>query len=112
MPATTKLRKRPELSMVTESLKQPQTDLREIATDVVKRAMAAGASAAEAVVREGSEFSTMVRLGQVETLKEAGSRALGLRVFIGAAGGQRAANTYTSDFSREGVERLVFGALQ
>src|SRR3954467_1352174 len=92
--------------MKTES--QSATDLREIATDVVRRAMAAGASAAEAVVREGSEFSTLVRLGQVETLKEAGSRALGLRVFIG----QRAANTYTSDFSREGVERLVSSAVQ
>ena len=85
-----------------------QTDLREIATDVVRRAMAAGATAAESVVREGSEFSTTVRLGQVETLKEAGGRALGLRVFIG----QCAANTYTSDFSREGIEHLVSGAIQ
>src|ERR1700694_4522307 len=87
---------------------QQKVELREIATDVVKRAMAAGATSAESVVREGNEFSTMVRLGQVETLKEAGSRALGLRVFIG----QRAANTYTSDFSREGVERLVSSAVQ
>src|SRR3954467_12447108 len=84
------------------------TDLRSIATDVVKRAMAAGATAAESVVREGSEFSTLVRLGQVETLKEAGARALGLRVFMG----QRAANTYTSDFSSAGIEHLVSGAMQ
>ncbi len=94
--------------MATDSGIKSETDLREIAADVVKRAMAAGASAAEAVVREGSEFSTMVRLGQVETLKEAGARALGLRVFIG----QRAANTYTSDFSRQGIEHLVSGAIQ
>ena len=58
---------------------------------------------AEAVARDGSEFSTVVRLGQVETLKESGSRALGLRVFMG----QRAANTYTSDFSREGQQIFV-----
>ena len=82
-------------------------DLREIAADVIQRALAGGATAAEAVVREGSEFSTVVRLGEVETLKEAGSRALGLRVFRG----QRSASTYTNDFSREGVERLVSGAL-
>src|SRR6185312_9663599 len=92
----------------SKTSEQQTTDLREIATEVVKRATAAGATAAEAVVREGSEFSTMVRLGQVETLKEAGARALGLRVFIG----QRAANTYTSDFSREGIEHLVSGAVQ
>src|SRR5215831_21098847 len=88
-------------------LTPPETDLREIATDVVARAMKAGATAADVVVREGSEFSTLVRLGQVETLKESGSRALGLRVFMG----QRAASTYSSDFSQEGIERLVKGAL-
>jgi PmbA protein len=93
---------------ISKTSEQQATDLREIATEVVKRATAAGATAAEAVVREGSEFSTMVRLGQVETLKEAGARALGLRVFIG----QRAANAYTSDFSREGIEHLVSGAVQ
>ena len=90
-----------------QSNENSKIDLREIAADVIQRAMGGGATAAEAVVREGSEFSTVVRLGEVETLKEAGSRALGLRVFRG----QRAASTYTNDFSREGVERLVSGAL-
>jgi len=51
---------------------KPQTDLREVAQDIVSRAMKGGASAAECVVREGDEFSTLVRLGQVETLKESG----------------------------------------
>lgn len=82
------------------------TDLRELAADVVRRAMATGATAAEAVVQEGDEFSTVVRLGEVETLKEAGSRALGVRVFFG----QRTASTYTSDFSLDGIERLVSSA--
>ncbi len=45
----------------------------------------AGATAAECVVREGDEFSTLVRLGQVETLKESGSKAIGVRVFNGKA---------------------------
>ncbi len=85
-----------------------ETDLRDIATDVVARAMTAGATAADAVVREGTEFSTVVRLGQVETLKESGSRGLGLRVFLG----QRTASTYSSDFTREGIERLIQGALE
>ena len=64
------------------------SDLREIAQDIVRRAMAGGATAAECVVREGDEFSTLVRLGQVETLKESGSKSIGVRVFLWAARGQ------------------------
>jgi PmbA protein len=84
-----------------------ETDLREVAQDLVRRAMAGGATSAEAVVREGDEFSTLVRLGQVETLKESGSRAVGVRVFFG----QRAASTYSSDFSRAGLDRMLTSAL-
>jgi PmbA protein len=85
-----------------------ETDLRELAQDIVRRAMAGGATAAECVVREGDEFSTLVRLGQVETLKESGSKAIGVRVF----NGKRAASTYSSDFSREGLDRMVKSALE
>ena len=85
-----------------------ETDLRSIATEVVGRAMKAGATAADAIAREDTEFSTVVRLGQVETLKESGSRGLGLRVFLG----RRAASTYSSDFTREGIERMVEGAIE
>src|SRR5258708_16698012 len=83
-------------------------DLREIATDVVARALKAGATGAEAVARESSEFSTTVRLGQVETLQEADSRGMGLRAYSGQVTG----SSYTSDFSEEGVERLVSGAIE
>jgi PmbA protein len=84
------------------------TDLKELASDIVARAMKGGASAAECVVREGDEFSTLVRLGQVETLKESGSRSIGVRVFFG----QRAANTHSSDFSRDGLDRMLKSALE
>ena len=83
-------------------------DLKELAQDLVRRAMAGGASAAECVIREGDEFSTLVRLGQVETLKEAGSRAVGVRVFRG----KRSANTYSSDFTRDGLDRMLSSALE
>jgi PmbA protein len=86
----------------------PQVDLRQLASDVVKRATQLGATAAECVARDGSEFSTVVRLGEVETLKESGSKALGVRVFVG----QRTANTSTSDLSREGVEQMVRSAIE
>src|SRR2546427_10980919 len=85
-----------------------ETDLRELAQDIVHRAINGGATAAECVVREGDEFSTLVRLGQVETLKESGSKAIGVRVF----NGKRAASTYSSDFSREGLDRMLKSALE
>jgi PmbA protein len=91
-----------------ETSEKSATDLQSYATDVIRRAMQGGASAAECVVREGDEFSTVVRLGQVETLKEAGSRSIGVRVFFG----QRAASTYSSDFSPAGIERMLKSALE
>ena len=82
-------------------------DLESLAADVVALAVKAGASDAEAVVREGDEFSVNVRMGQVETLKESGSRGLGLRVFLGT----RSASTSTSDLTPEGIRQLVDGAM-
>jgi PmbA protein len=84
-----------------------KTDLKQIASEVLDRALNAGATDAEAVAYEGEEFSTLVRLGQVDTLKESGSRAIGLRVFFGL----RAASTSSSDLSREGLDKLVEGAV-
>src|SRR5580700_8143091 len=84
-----------------------EVDLRELAQQIVGRVMSGGATAAECVIREGDEFSTVVRLGQVETLKESGSKAIGVRVF----NGKRAASTYSSDFSRAGLDRMLNSAL-
>ena len=82
-------------------------DLESLTADVVALAIEAGASDAEAVVREGDEFSVTVRMGEVETLKESGSRGLGLRVFLG----KHSASTSTSDFTPEGIRQLVEGAM-
>ncbi len=92
----------------TEEQKKSASNIdQEFVTDIVTKALRAGASDAEAVFAEGDEFETLVRLGQVEQLKEAGSRALGLRVFHG----HRTASTSTSDLSPEGIEQLVSGAM-
>lgn len=82
-------------------------DLESLAADVVARAMKAGASDAEAVVREGDEFSVTVRMGQVEKLTESGSRGLGLRVFLG----KRSASASTNDLTPDGIRQLVEGAV-
>jgi PmbA protein len=82
-------------------------ELKEAAVDVVRQATQGGATAAEAVASEGNEFSTVVRLGEVETLKESGARSIGVRVFLG----KRTASTYSSDFSPEGLKQMVDSAL-
>jgi len=79
------------------------TDPRDLATELVSRARTAGADAADVLVADGTEFSVTVRKGEVETLKEAGSKALGVRVFVG----KRTASSYTSDFSWPALRGLV-----
>ncbi len=81
--------------------------LPEVARDVVKQALAAGASDAECTISEGDEFSANVRMGELETLKEAGSRGAGLRVLIG----KRMGASYTSDLTPEGIQQMVRSAI-
>jgi len=96
---------------MAEALATPQSgsklDLKSLAAEVVARAVQAGATDAETIVSEGDEFSVSVRMGEVETLQESGSRGLGLRVFLG----QRSASASTSDLTTDGIEQLVSGAL-
>jgi PmbA protein len=82
-------------------------ELPEIAQGAVKQAQAAGATDAECTIAEGNEFSANVRMGELETLKEAGSRGVGLRVLIG----RRMGGSYTSDLSREGIAQMVKSAI-
>ena len=95
------------MSEIAAQTDQATLDLESLTADVVALAIEAGASDAEAVVREGDEFSVNVRMGEVETLKESGSRGLGLRVFFGT----RSASTSTSDFTPDGIRQLVEGAV-
>ncbi len=100
--------------MSTEQVTSNPTtlNLQQLAADLVAQAMQAGAGDAEAVIAEGDEFSTLVRLGQVETLKESGSRGIGLRVLVGGEGARRTASASTSDFSAAGLRRLVSAAVE
>jgi PmbA protein len=93
--------------MAQSAASESALDLESLTADVVARAMKAGASDAESVVREGDEFSVNVRMGEVETLKESGSRGIGLRVFMGKS----SASTSTSDLTAGGIRQLVDGAM-
>jgi PmbA protein len=82
--------------------------LTDLAQGVVKRAVAAGATGAECTIAEGDEFSASVRMREVESLKEAGSRGAGLRILIG----RRTGSSYTSDLSPDGIELLIDSAIE
>jgi PmbA protein len=73
------------------------------AEQMLSLTLEAGADEAEVLARDGSELEVKVRMGEPELVKEAGSRALGLRVIKDG----RSAVTYTSDLSRAGLERLA-----
>jgi len=85
-----------------------QNHFAELAQQAVKHTLERGATDAECTIVEGNEFSVNVRMREVESLKQAGSRNAGLRVLIG----KRAGSAYTSDLSAEGIERMVASALE
>ena len=82
-------------------------ELPQLAGDTIQQALALGATDAECTISEGDEFSVSVRMGEVETLKEAGSRGAGLRVLIG----KRMGSSYTSDLTPEGIRQMVRSAI-
>jgi PmbA protein len=86
----------------------PTNHLAEMAQDVVRQALAGGASEAECTISEGEEFSSNVRMREVENIKEAGSRGAGLRILIG----KRTGSSYTSDLSRDGIQYMVKSAIE
>jgi PmbA protein len=83
------------------------SDLLNVASEAVKRALDAGATDAECTIMEGEEFSSAIRMREVESLKEAGSRAAGIRVLVGKHGG----SSYTSDLTPDGIATMVRGAI-
>jgi PmbA protein len=83
------------------------SELETLAADAVKRALDAGATDAECTIMEGEEFTAAVRMREVESLKEAGSRAAGIRVLVG----KRTGSSYTSDLTSEGIATMVRGAI-
>jgi PmbA protein len=80
----------------------------DLATQTIRLALDCGATDAECTLAEGEEFSALVRMRSLERLKDAGSRAAGLRVLVG----QRVGSSYTSDLTPEGIRELVNSAIE
>ena len=76
---------------------------KEFAAEVVRKAIKSGADEAEVFLEEGRESEVGTRMGKIETLKQATSKGLGLRVFAG----KKLGFSYTSDFSKKSIEAFV-----
>ena len=73
--------------------------LEALATDLLARARAAGASQAEVALSTGSGLSVQVRKGEVETVEHHRDRSLDLTVYFG----QRKGSASSADFSESSV---------
>ena len=81
---------------------QPKADL-DLLSDVVARALEAGADAADAVMFTGQSRSVSYRLGALEGINGSDAQDLGLRVFVG----KKQAIASSSDFGRAAVAALI-----
>src|ERR1700722_17214850 len=79
----------------------------ELARQAIRLATERGATDAECTLAEGQEFSAQVRMRELETLVDSGSRRVGLGVLLG----QRVGSAHTSDLSSDGVRQMVESAL-
>jgi PmbA protein len=77
--------------------------LEEIAELLLNGAKRYGATAADVVVAEADALDVGVRLGEIEKVKQARQKHLGLRVFVD----QRSAISSSADFSRDALEKLA-----
>ncbi len=72
-------------------------------TDLIARAVRAGATTADAVYGGSASRSVSVRLGALEDVGSAEGAEIGLRVFVG----NRSATASTSDFSSTSIDALI-----
>lgn len=83
------------------------TAARDRAQDIVSRALAAGADAADAVLGASASIEVSVRLGALEDVGRSEEEELGLRVFVG----RRSASVSSSDLTSTAMDVLVERAI-
>jgi PmbA protein len=82
---------------------QSKGSLAQAAEQAVAYALKAGAQSADALVESGRNFRVDVLAGNIENLKQAQARGLGLRVFVD----QKPALVYSSDLRPEALKDLA-----
>lgn len=73
----------------------------------VQRALAAGAHSADAALAESDSFEARVRGQEIDFVKQARERVLGIRAFVAGPGGLRTALTSTSDLTPDTLDRMA-----
>lgn len=79
------------------------SDYGQILDRVIAKALAAGASDADAMIDHSTGVDVTVRNGQLETIERDDSMGIGLRCFVG----QRQAHVSGSDLTSEGLDVLI-----
>lgn len=83
-------------------------EFKALAEKIVKKALSLGADEAEVYLENTSRLDLDVRNGEVETVKQAASKGLGLRIFKE----QKLGFSYTSDFSPESLDDFTKKTVQ
>ncbi|MBB5695138.1 TldD/PmbA family protein [Muricoccus pecuniae] len=88
---------------MSATAERPKADPREVLSDLVAAARAAGADAADAMMASGASLSVGMRLGEVEAVERSEGFDIGLRVFLG----RRQAVVSTTDADPGGFAALA-----
>ncbi len=80
---------------------------REAVARALERVRAAGADQADALLVEGDSVEVRVRDDEIDVVKQARERVLGIRALVREGPGFRSAVTSTSDLAPEAVERMA-----
>ena len=83
-------------------------DYKRLAEEIVKKALKLGADEAEVYLENNRDFELTVRNGDVETIKQATSKGIGLTVFKE----KKLGFSYTSDFSDQSVDEFTKKTIQ
>ncbi|MBL7068098.1 MAG: hypothetical protein ISS29_09660 [Candidatus Marinimicrobia bacterium] len=78
-------------------------DSKVISEYIIKETLKNGVDQVDVLIVNNTNTKISVRLGQIEELKQANPKSLGIRVFKN----KRKALTYTSDFRKESLQKLV-----
>jgi PmbA protein len=81
--------------------------MKNVAARALDRAAGAGATQADVLLVEGDDREVRVRGDEVEFVKQAEERGLGIRVLVEGSGGLQTAVVSTSDLAPDAVDRMA-----
>ncbi|MFC1554863.1 TldD/PmbA family protein [candidate division KSB1 bacterium] len=92
----------------TEDLFGQQKEYKQLAEDIIEKALSEGADQADLYIEWGFNSKIQVRLNSVESIKQSYSKGLGLRVFKN----NRLGFSSTTDFSKDTIEDIILKSVK